>query len=241
MHACEMKKEYGSLKLKSFKTGGMILKRFRKPRGEMETISSLFKKMTPDEIQSYLHERFIKDIKVFNRLVKEQEESHNWLRTQPEVRPILERVATFYADLVADGYVKKDFGLFEHDEIKDWKFAQSRAEYISTLNELDQKKNKDYSEIFRKWNRAYVNNYETIIDQYLVSPAQNIAGRKISDKTRILNTLREYRDGKHFHMFESLIPQIRNSIQHQDFIIDPKQPKITFYDKKKEHACMHLT
>lgn len=132
-----------------------------------------------------------------------------------------------------DGYIKKDLSLFERDKIEQWKSSQSRDEFVSLLKELDETQYRDYQKVFRNWNRAYANQYETIFNMYLIKPAQKISSRRISTKTRVLNTLKSYREEKHSELFSSLIPQIRNSIQHQDFIIDPKQPKITFYDKRK--------
>ena len=211
-----------------------MLRKFKKPKGEIKTLSAIFRKMNPKEIKSYLHDRFMKDMKVYSRLVKEQEDTYKWLRNQPDIRPILEKINIFYADLVTDGHVNKDLTLFEQDEIEEWKFGQSREEYTEILDNLKKKNRKNYFEIFRQLNRAYVVNYETIIDIYLKELAQKIVGKKIRNKGQVLNALNLYRDGKHTNIFRSLIPQIRNSIQHQDFIIDPKQEKITFYDRKKQ-------
>jgi hypothetical protein len=202
-------------------------------RGEIDALVSVAKKMTPDEMIEYIQNRFRNDLKVFNRLVKEHRERHDWARTKPEISPLLEKVKDFYADLVSDGYIKKDFSLFKYDKTKYWKTSQSRAEYVGILEELDSSSGEDYAKTFRKWNRAYVINYESIVREYLVEPAQKISGRRVSDKTRVIEILQEYKNGKHSDLFRSLVPLIRNSIQHQDFIIDPKQPKITFYDRKK--------
>lgn len=202
-------------------------------RGEIDALVSAAKKMTPDEMSEYLQNRFRNDLKVFNRLVKEHRETHDWARTKPEISSLLEKVKDFYADLVSDGYIKKDFSLFKYDKTKNWKTSQSRAEYVGILKELDSSSGEDYARTFRKWNRAYVINYESIVREYLVEPAQKISGRPVSYSARVIEILREYKDGKHSDLFRSLVPLIRNSIQHQDFIIDPKQPKITFYDRKK--------
>lgn len=200
---------------------------------ETETFVSIVKKMTPDEMEKYLHQRFKEDMAVFERLVTEQRKAHDWLRKQATISPLLEKIEKFYADLVSDGYIQKDMSLFEHNKIKNWIDSQSRDEYVSIMNELENKKKLHYGEIFRKWNRAYVINYESMIDQYLAEPAQKISGKSLFDKAKILEVLKKYKQGKHFDLFRSLVPQVRNSIQHQDFIIDPKQPKITFYDRKK--------
>jgi len=202
-------------------------------RGEIDAIVSAAKKMTPDEMSEYLQNRFRNDLKVFNRLVKEHRETHDWARTKPEISPLLEKVKDFYADLVSDGYIKKDFSLFKYDKTRNWKTSQSRTEFVGILKELDSGSGEDYARTFRKWNRAYVINYESIVSEYLVEPAQKIGGHPISDKARAIEILQKYKDGKHFDLFRSIVPLIRNSIQHQDFIIDPKQPKITFYDRKK--------
>jgi len=209
-------------------------------RSEIDATVSMAEKLTPDEMREYLHGRFTEDFQIFRRVVSEQKEGYEWLRSQPQIKPLLGKVGVFYGDLTSDGYIKKDLSLFERDRLEEWKWSQSRDEAISFLRELDKTKYKDYQEIFRKWNRVYVNEYETLCKEYLVKPAQKICGRRIENKTRVLNTLSSYREGKHAKLFKSLVPQIRNSIQHQDCIIDPKEPKITFYDRKKVPLTLTL-
>ena len=75
--------------------------------------------------------------------------------------------------------------------------------------------------------------YETIFPEYLTEPAQNIRRKRTRNKSLLLKTLLEYKNGKYTELYSCLNPQIRNSIQHQDFFIDPKKPEITFYDRNK--------
>jgi hypothetical protein len=217
-----------------------IVKKIRRAeKGEIDAIVNISKKMTPDEFQEYLHKRFTEDFQVFKRLVFEQKEGFEKIRSQPQVKLLLKKVEDFYNDLISDGYIKKDFSLFESDKLEAWKWSQARDESISILRELDKTK-QDYQEVFRKWNRVYANQYETLCNEYLVKPAQKILGKRIKNKARVLKTLSSYKEGKYAELFRSLIPQIRNSIQHQDFIIDPKQPKITFYDRNKPPLTLTL-
>lgn len=155
------------------------------------------------------------------------------MRNQPEIKPLLKKVKNFYDDLISNGYIKKDFSLFERDKIEEWKWSQSRDEAASLRRELDKTNFEDYQKVFRKWNRVYANEYETIINTYLIESARKICGKQIRNKARVLKTLSSYKNGKHAKLFRSLIPQIRNSIQQQDFIIDPKKPRITFFDRNK--------
>jgi len=217
------------------------LKKKRKAKkSEINAIVTVSKKMTPDEVREYLHKRFAEDFQFFKRLIKEAKEGKQWIRNRPEIKPLLEKVENFYNDLISDGYVKKDFSLFESDKLEDWKRSQSRDEVVSLLRELDKTNDEDYQNVFRDWNRVYVNEYETIINTYLIEPSRKICGRRIRNKARVLNTLSSYKNGKYVELFRSLIPQIRNSIQHQDFIIDPKQPRITFYDRNKPPLTLTL-
>jgi hypothetical protein len=217
------------------------VKKIRKAKkSEIDAILTVSKKMTPDEVREYLHKRFVEDFQVFQRLIMEEKEGSQWIRNQPQVKPLFEKVENFYNDLISDGYIKKDFSLFESDKLEEWKWSQSRDEAVSLLRELDKNNYEDYQKVFRKWNRVYANEYETIITTYLIEPAQKICGRRIRNKACVLNTLSFYKNGKYAELFRNLIPQIRNSIQHQDFIIDPKQPKITFYDSKKPPLTLTL-
>jgi hypothetical protein len=200
---------------------------------ETETVVSIAKKMTPDEMEKYLHQRFKEDMGVFKRLVTEQRKAHDWLRKQAAISPLLEKVEKFYADVVSDGYIQKYMSLFEHDKIKNWIGSQSRDEYVNIMHELENKENIQYAEIFRKWNRAYAINYESTISKYLIEPAQKVSAKPILTKAKVLDVLKSYKQGKYSDLFRSLIPHVRNSIQHQHFVIDPKQPKITFYDRRE--------
>lgn len=210
-----------------------VKKKRKAKKNEIDTIVNVSKKMTPDEFQEYLHNRFTEDLQVFKRLIVEEKKRKQSIRNQPEIKPLLKKVENFYDDLISDAYVKKDFSLFESDKFEEWKWSQSRNEAVSLLKELEKTHFNNYQKIFRKWNRVYANEYETIINTYLMEPARKICGKRIRNKARVLKTLSSYKNGKHAELIRSLIPQIRNSIQHQDFIINPKQPRITFFDRNK--------
>lgn len=212
----------------------------KEKKSEIDLLANIAQKMNPDELQEYLHKKFSDDLQYFKRIISEQIERTSWTRNQPEVEPILEKVQDFYNGLISDGYLEKDFSLFNEDNLESWKWGQSREEAVSLLRELDESNYDNYHDVFRKWNRVYVNIYETIFPEYLTEPARKICNRQIRNKTRILKTLSEYKNGKFEELFSYLNPHIRNSIQHQDFIIDPKHPKITFHDRMKPPLSLSL-
>jgi len=119
------------------------------------------------------------------------------------------------------------------DKLEWYKVGQARDEAEAVMVELERAKAENHKEVFRKWNKIYTIYYETLISSYLKQPAQKILGRPIENKTKILQTLSSYRKGKHSNLLESLKPHVRNSIQHQDFVINPIKPEVTFYDRKK--------
>jgi len=213
-------------------------KRARTP-SEIERVVAMAKRTTPEEFKEFTSSTFEKDLQFFKRLVTEQRRRHAWARKKTAIQHLLKKVEDFYDDLIIDGYIKKDLSLFEGSNLEAYKVGQAREEETSLLKEL-RIGDKDYKKVFQKANRAYVINYETLCDSYLVALAQKVSGRPIRNKARVLHSLSSYRDKKHEELFRSLIPQIRNSISHQDFLIDPKQPRITFYDRRKP-ACDPIT
>ena len=199
---------------------------------EIDRVVAMATKSTPEEFKQFTSSTFQKDLQFLKRLVTEQRKRFEWARKKPEVQYLLKKVKNFYDDLIADGYVKKDPTLFEGRSFEEYKVGQAREEAVSLLEELAID-NKDYKEVFRKLNKVYVINYETLCNSYLIAPAQKISGHVIKNKARVLHILSSYRNKKHAKLLRSLIPQIRNSISHQDFLINPKEPKITFYDRRK--------
>ncbi len=212
----------------------------KKAMSEIDSFAVLSRKMTCEEIDEYVHTQFTKDMQFFNRILKEQEEVHEWIKTDPQIQPLLASIKSFYGDLVSDGHIKKDLSLLDFDKMKNMQVCQSREEYTELLGESRLSENTEYHEPFRKLNRAYVINYECVIDEYLVSPAEKILGRKILNKGQVLNIINSYKRGKYAELLRSLIPQIRNGVQHQNFLIDPKQPKITFFDRSKKPLSLTL-
>lgn len=189
--------------------------------------------MNPEEMGSYIGSRFEKDLGTYKRLISEEKERFNKIRNTAGIQPLLIKVRTMYEDLIADGYLKKDYDMFRHEAIEYSKSSQARKEAASLLKELEGKQ-EHYKIIFGKGNRVYVILYENLIQSYLVPLAQRLNGKPIVDKAKVLDALIKYKGGKHAEVFRSLIPQIRNSIQHVDCFIDKKKPQITFYDRRKE-------
>lgn len=208
-------------------------RKLKKTPSEIDTIATLSEKMTAEELNEYISLRFEKNLETFKNLVNEEKDRIEQIREDPSIKYLLQKAKNFYEDLIADGYVKKDFSLFKGETLKFYKLHQARDESVSLLEEIRKINPKYYKTIFRKLNRFYVINYEALFRSYLVELAQKVSGRCISNNSKVLFILSSYKNGKHKELFRSLIPQIRNSIQHQDFIVDPKQPQIIYYDRIK--------
>jgi hypothetical protein len=205
----------------------------RKTHSEIDALVQKAKSLSPEEISAFIHSRFTEDLQYFKKLVTEHRERLNWAREKPRINHLFKEVNAFYGNLIEDNLLKKDLSLFERDKIDAYKTSQAREEAINLLQELDETKYKDYKKIFRNWNKVYANNYETLCNMYLVGLAQQISKSHTTRKSKVLKVLTSYRNGSYAELLKSLNPQIRNSIQHQDFIIDPKKPEITFYDRNK--------
>lgn len=125
----------------------------------------------------------------------------------------------------------------QSDVFQSQKISQSREEAASLVEEA---LSKPYKEAFKKLNKAYVIHYENLCNTYLRQLARKICGRAITNNAKVLKVVSSYKNNKHAELFRSLIPQIRNSVQHQDFVIDVKKPVITFYDRKKPPLSITL-
>jgi hypothetical protein len=204
-----------------------------KKSSEIDLVIKMTEKMTPDEIVEYSKAKFHEDLGILKRLINEQKQATDEVRNTPNIQPLLIKVSSLYKDLIADGYLKKDLFMFDRGQLDEYKTGQARQEVSCLLNELVGRSEKDYKSVFRKMNRVYAINYETIIKTYLADLALKLSGKKNLEKGDILEKLSKYKNGKHAEVFQSLIPQIRNSIQHADYIIDPKKPQITFFDRNK--------
>ena len=207
---------------------------------EIDRLMAVAEKSTPEEFDQFYTSSFEKDLLFFKRLVTERRKSTESIRKGPEIQPLLKKVENFYADLITDRYVKKNLSLLKNGgTLESFKVSQAIEEQTSFLEELRTGVN-DYKEFFRKANKAYTINYETLCKSYLVPLAQKVLGHPIKSKATAIDTLSSYKNRKHEELFKSLIPQIRNSVSHQDFIIDPKMPRITFYDRKKSPLTLTL-
>jgi archaellum component FlaC len=212
----------------------------KKEPSEIELLVKMSEKMTMDEMTEYIRSRFEKDFGVFKRLINEQKKRTDEIRDKPEIQPLLKRVRNLYEDLISDGCLKKDFDMFKRENLEHEKTSQARREVSTILNELVGHPEKDYRIVFRKMNRVYAINYETLIQTYLIQLAQRLSGKPMVDKAKVLEVLSKYKNGKYAEIFKSLIPQVRNSIQHTDYLIDPKKPQITFYDRKKPPLSFNI-
>lgn len=200
---------------------------------EIDRLMAVAEKSTPEEFDQFCTSSFENDLLFLKRVVTERRKSAESIRNGPEIQPILKKVENFYADLITDGYIKKNFSLFKKGVTREsYKIHQAKEEQTSFLEELRTGVN-DWKEFFRKANRAYTINYETLCKSYLVPLAEKVLGNPIKSNAIAIDTLSAYKNRKHEELFKSVIPQIRNSVSHQDYYLDPKMPRITFYDRKK--------
>lgn len=218
----------------------LIEKKRNKQVSEIEKIITSSEKLTIDELLDYLKSRFVKDFGILKRLVYEQKERFDKVRNNKEIQQLLEKVMSLYEDLIEDKYLIKTRGMFKQSPLQTAKNSQARKDASSYLTELEEKKESNYKVIFRNWNRFYTIEYEMLIQTYLLPLAKKINKRKNVKKGRVLESLSKYKEGKHIEVFRCLIPQIRNSIQHADYVINPKEPIITFYDRKKSPLSVSL-
>jgi len=218
---------------------GRIAVRFRlkKPKKrsspEIDKMMAMAEKLTPDELEEFISSTFVRDLQFLKRLIMEQKEGFDQPRKLAPLQYPVKEVANLYEDLVTDGRVRKDLSLFKKQELMGYKLAQATDEAMSILEEVVARPRDDYKKVLRKWNRVYAINYETLFNTYLVGLAEKLERHPISNKSEALRAICCYRNGKYAKLLESLIPQVRNSIQHQDFMISPRRPEITFYDRNK--------
>ena len=216
------------------------MRKQRKPQSESEIIIKLSERMTADELQKYFSSRFEDDLLFFKRVVTEEKERTDEIRSETALQPLLKEVKQFFDDLVSDGYVTKDLSLIKENHHELYIIGQQRDEARTILDELIEGKEKTNKEVLRKWNRLYVIYYETVLNSDLISLAEKISGKRITEKGKVLDKLKFYRNGRYADIFRSLIPQIRNSIQHRDFVIAPIKPEITFNDRNKPPLTLSM-
>jgi hypothetical protein len=205
----------------------------KKIHSEIDLIHKLSDKMTADELQQYYSSRFENDLLYFKRVVLEQKERVDSLKSFSPLQPLLERVNHFFKDLVSDGYIITDLSFNKNRSKEFYVLSQQREEAVQILHELSKGKEKSHKELFRKWNRLYVILYETVLDSNIISLAQKISETKVTSKSKVLDILKSYRQAEYTDIFECIVPQIRNSIQHRDFVIAPVKLEITFNDRNK--------
>jgi len=197
-------------------------------------------KMTTAEMSEYISERFADDFELFKCLIVKQKERYDSIRSDEDIKQLIVKVRGFYDDLIEDGYLKKDPFMFEKKNLDGDKLRQVRYEATTLVNgNLWVEAIKNYKMFFIQANRAYTLYYESLIETYLSPLAQKL-GTKSGKKTIILQKVIEYKNGKHAETFRSLIPLVRNSIQHADYVINRKKPEITFYDEKKLPLTVNL-
>ncbi len=168
---------------------------------------------------------------LFRGLIEEKLKIHSDLRKSPICAPLMTQVTALLNDLVKDGLLALELKASDEDYLREiYRGAQSNDSVDAHSSHVD---SNDVRESAIAMGEIYRANYENIFKQHLLGLARKIKKSKVKSNTEALGILTDYKKGKHKELFRSLIPQIRNSIVHQDCVIDQQNRTITFNDQDK--------
>jgi len=183
----------------------------------------------PEELDIWAKNDFPEHLDSLKKVVEETDERNKKIKEDEQIGPLIKIAYNFLSDSKEDGLIEADAKLGSQNTKKTYQAAQSRESSFKNLNSIE---DKDYKKAFDAFKKFYATNYELFISTNLMPIYKKQFGREYSKGT-VLKHFKEYRDGKYAPLFAILIPQIRNSIDHEDSLIDHKQPFITFYDRAK--------
>ncbi len=206
---------------------------------ETDQLMMLSERMTGEELNDYISKKFADDFGSFKRLINEEKERMKKANCTPRLQALVPEIIKLYESLIQDGYLKKDIDMFDRQVIEYTKSAQARKEATNLFDEFVDKPI-GHKKTFEKANRAYVVLYEDFIKCYISPITVKIKEKQINQKAVALQAIKEYKNGSFSSIFDSLSPQIRNSIQHSDYIIHPTKPEITFDDRNKPSITLTL-
>lgn len=196
-----------------------------------DKLAKLRKSLSPEELEKVLEDPSLKGTRFFKRLVEEKRRMGTELRRSPAGARQIAQAKALYDDLVSDGYLKLDFGLFSRSSLREAYQIDHSHEGVG--EHFGKVESKNFHESVLAMAQIYRVNFENIFKEFLRPMAELIENRSIKSNGDALATLTGYRQGKFKDLFRILIPQIRNSVDHSDFLIDDKKREVVFRDRKK--------
>ncbi len=209
-------------------------KDFNKTKKFFETLG----KLNPKE----LDEKFVindsSDLYQLIDFLEYQKERDKEFRKVPEVNKNTNLILQLLKDLKEDGKLDLSLDTFGKSTIKSIQDMQTRDKIGSKFEEWE--KITDIQKSLHLMCDIYALIYEQIGTYNLKEIAEAIKGESIVEKGYMIRIISEYRNEKYKSLFSPLKPQIRNSIDHVDYLIDNREPFITFFDRDKDPLKLSL-
>jgi len=190
------------------------------------------RKMTscnPEEFDKLMESKSFEDLFLLKDFVRIMDGNHKLLLTDGNIKKSFLKIKNLYQDLIKDGLLKIDLFSFEQSTLETMKDAQARKEIFDKKESVGKGVMPD--EFFLLMNEIYSTIYETICITCLKQISEGIKGTRLITKGKMVQIVKEYKDGKYASFFKNLDHGIRNSTSHEDFYMDKKEPKITFYNR----------
>lgn len=183
--------------------------------------------LNPDEFDKELESNSFEDIKKLKDFVKLEDENHNIVLQDDEIKIVFQEILNLYNDLIDERLLKIRLFSFELSTIESIKDSQAREEIFDKLMKIEN--GVSNNESFLLMNEIYTTLYEKICSIYLRKIAYAISRKDASRRGKRIKTISNYKSEKYKKLFSNLRSDIRNSIAHEDFLIDKKKPIINFY------------
>ncbi len=203
----------------------------------VDKLAKMRETMTPRELERELGDNSEKGAALFNELLDYGVERNKRLKENPFVAKQISRAKEFYEALIADGLIQiEEMG--GNGSILDMYSNQQAMEtakpYLNILeSKVPEKRAIGMAQVYRL-------NYEHICKTFLRPLASRIAKRQIRDNGEAIRIVKEYRSEEFKDLFEFLVPQIRNAVDHHDFYFDGKTKKLEFRDRGKQPLVIDL-
>jgi hypothetical protein len=205
-----------------------------------DKIRKLRKSLSPEELEDVLVAPTSEATRFFGKLVEERQEQGRILRRDPNIARQIDNAKELFSYVVADGLARSVMELFPQPSLRS--AYQTDQSHEAVAEHFDRVESKDFHESALAMAQVYRVNFENIFREFLRPVADKIAGRATASNGDALKVLNEYKSAKYQYLFKSLVPHIRNSIDHSDFFIDDKHQTIVFRDRQKpELVLRHQT
>lgn len=193
--------------------------------------------MNPEEFDDWIKTEFHKDFSIFRKIWEYWVSLIRNARGAPEIDVFVKQLRHLYRDLFNDGIFKLEAYLQTRPILDEYKKGQS-AQRVAKNIDLALVSNKSYKKSLDALNESYKILYEFVCK--ILRPMARGIDKRAYSCGKVFETMREYRNGEYNSLFDSLIPQIKNSISHEDYLIDNKKAVITFFDKHKKSLPLPL-